>query len=129
MPQPPRISDAEWTVMKELWKHSPQTALEVTASLHAQTSWSPSTVKTLINRLVGKGALGSTKQGREYLYVPKVSESSCVRAESRSFLQRVFGGSMRPMLASLLEEESLSPEDIQELRRLLDRKEAEDRHA
>lgn len=129
MPQPPRISDAEWTVMKELWKHSPQTALEVTASLHAQTSWSPSTVKTLINRLVGKGALGATKQGREHSYAPKVSESSCVRAESRSFLQRVFGGSMRPMLASLLEEESLSPEDIQELRRLLDRKEAEDRHA
>ncbi len=128
MTQSPRISDAEWTVMKELWRRSPQTAQEVTAALHVQTSWSPSTVKTLINRLVGKGALGSTKQGREFLYSPKVSESSCARAESHSFLQRVFGGSMRPMLASFLEEESLSPEDIQELRRLLDHKEAEDRH-
>ena len=128
MPTSPRITDAEWLVMKELWRLSPQTAQDVAAALHERTAWNPNTVKTLINRLVTKGAVAFTKEGREHRYVPLVSENVCVRAESRSFLQRFFGGALRPMVASLLEEETLTPEDIQALRLLLDRKEKEDRH-
>jgi BlaI family penicillinase repressor len=116
----PRISDAEWQVMKVLWGKAPLTANEVVESLEPSTGWNPRTIKTLLNRLVKKGALGFREEGRRYLYLPLASEADCVRAERRSFLQRVYGGSLKPMLAQFLEEESLSAEELAELRRLLD---------
>lgn len=116
----PRISESEWVVMKELWRQHPQTAGELIQTLSGRSAWSPATIKTLLNRLVGKGALGFDKQGREYRYRPLVTEEACVRAESDSFLDRVFGGALAPMLASFLERESLSPEERARLKALLD---------
>lgn len=121
----PRISDAEWSVMKVLWEESPRTANEVVAALKASEAWHPKTVKTLLNRLVGKGALGFEREGRMYRYYPLVEEHLCVRAESESFLKRVYGGAVQPMLANILEREDLTPDDIAELRRILDEKEKE----
>ncbi|HIJ64625.1 MAG TPA: BlaI/MecI/CopY family transcriptional regulator [Candidatus Hydrogenedentes bacterium] len=117
----PRISEAEWQVMRVLWAEAPQTANDVVEALD-NTDWSPKTVKTLINRLVRKGALGFDKDGRVYHYYPLVQEKDCVRAESRSFLQRVFGGAVTPMVAAIIEDEDLTPEEIAELRRILDEK-------
>jgi BlaI family penicillinase repressor len=116
----PRISDAEWQVMKVLWAQSPLTANEVVEALEASTDWNPRTIKTLLNRLVKKKALGYREEGRRYLYFPRATEAACVREESRSFLQRVYGGSLKPMLAQYLENEPLSAEDLAELRRILD---------
>jgi BlaI family transcriptional regulator, penicillinase repressor len=121
----PQISDAEWLVMRVLWRRFPATAKDVCAALEGAVKWSPRTVRTLLNRLVNKGALGFTKQGREYHYTPKVSESECVRAESRSFMQRVFGGSMTPLLTHFLEEGPLSREEIEELMQILDERRGE----
>lgn len=118
----PRISDSEWLVMKQLWAQHPRTAQELAAVLDAETAWNISTVKTLLNRLVGKGAIGFTKQGREFRYHPLLSEADCRRTESHSFLQRVFGGSLRPMLATFLEDESISAEEMEALKGLLDQK-------
>ena len=115
----PRISESEWQVMRELWLCGRATANEVVDALAGSTTWKPKTIKTLINRLVKKGALGFEKQGRAYLYHPLVNEADCVRAESRSFLSRVYGGALLPMLAHFIEEENLSPEEIEELRRIL----------
>lgn len=123
MPQPPRISEAEWQVMRVLWEQSPQTANEVVDALTPQSGWNPRTIKTLLNRLVNKGALGYTKHGRQYRYMPKVAEEACVRAETRSLMQRVYGGATRPMLATFIDESDLSKDDIAALRRLLDEKE------
>jgi len=117
----PRISEAEWQVMRVLWAKAPQTANDIVETL-GETPWSPRTVKTLINRLVKKGALGFDKDGRLYHYYPRVAEADCVRAESRSFLKRVFGGAVTPMLATIIEDENLTPEEIAELRRILDEK-------
>ncbi len=115
----PKISEAEWQVMKILWAKSPLTANEVVDRLTVPTRWSDKTVKTLINRLTKKGALGFERQGRTYLYHPRVAEVDCARAEGRSFLKRVYGGAMLPMLAAFLEEQTLSPAEIEELRRIL----------
>ena len=123
MKTPPRISESEWRVMLELWRQSPQTSAEVIAALKDQKDWGAATVKTLLSRLVAKGALGFTRQGREYAYFPCVTKESCVQAESRSFLDRVFQGALTPMVATFIEKEQLSREDIQNLRRLLDAKE------
>ena len=117
----PRISEAEWQVMRVLWAKAPLTANDIVETL-GETPWSPSTVKTLINRLVKKGALGFDKDGRVYHYYPLVQEAECARAESRSFLRRVFGGAVTPMLAAIIEDEDLTPEQIAELRRILDEK-------
>ncbi len=118
----PRISESEWVVMKELWNKHPQTSGELIQALEGRTSWGPATIKTLLNRLVGKGALGFEKRGREYLYEPLVTEEVCVRAESASFLDRVFGGALAPMLAAFLEQENVSPQELDELRRVLEAK-------
>ena len=123
MQKTPKISDAEWQVMRVTWSKSPITANEVVEALSPSTTWKPKTIMTLINRLVKKGALGFEKNGRAYRYSPLVEESECVRSESRSFLERVYGGALQPMLANFLEDGELSREEIEELKRILDQKE------
>jgi BlaI family penicillinase repressor len=118
----PRISESEWQVMRVLWSNSPSTANKIVEALSKKTSWKPKTIKTLINRLVQKKAIDFEKKGREYLYFPVATEADCVKAESRNFLQRVYGGSLKPMLAAFIEEENLSAEDIKELKKILAKK-------
>lgn len=122
MAQLPRISDSEWLVMKVLWSSSPATTTDVVEALTPTIKWKLKTVLTLLNRLVKKGAVGYDKVGRAYHYYPLVSEKDCVRAENRSFLQRVYGGSIAPMLAHFVEDTKLSPSQIQELKDILERK-------
>ena len=119
MNQPPQISESEWALMKICWNRSPLTAQEIIDALPAREDWHPKTVKTLLNRLVKKRALGFQKNGRAYLYHPLVAEKDCVSAESESFLARVFGGSLQPMLAHFVEHRLLTPQEITELKKLL----------
>lgn len=123
MKKMPRITDAEWQVMRVLWGEAPLTAREVHARLAADTGWSSLTVKTLINRLHEKGALRRAKVGRAFAFSPALAEADCLRAENRSFLQRVYGGAVQSMLTTLLAEEELSADEIAELRAMLDAKE------
>ncbi len=118
----PKISESEWLVMRVLWSRSPQAANEVFAQLDGKTKWKPKTVKTLIDRLVKKGALKFEKDGRRYRYYPMVSKAECVATERRSFVRRVYGGTTKPMLAAFLEDAELSAEDISELKRILEQK-------
>jgi len=119
----PKISEAEWQVMKLLWKQSPLTANDIVETLSKETSWKRETIRTLINRLVGKKALDFKKKGRQYLYFPLVDESECIMEETRSFLDRVHGGSIEPMLAAFVKSEKLSPEEIARLKQILDGRE------
>ena len=120
----PNISEAEWNVMKIVWQASePLTAAVIIERLRGSKSWNPKTVRTLISRLVQKQALGCNKDSKEYLYFPLVGEDECIQAESRSFLNRIFGGSLKPMMVHFLENEKLSPEEIQEIKALLREKE------
>lgn len=120
MNKPPRISETEWKIMKIAWTSSPLSAQEIIERLSSGgDKWHPKTVKTLLNRLVRKRALGFRRDGRSYLYRPLVEEADSVAAESESFLDRVFGGSLHPMLAHFVESGKLSPAEISELKRLL----------
>lgn len=100
--------------------HSPATANEVMERLRGDKEWKPATVKSLINRLLKKKALGFHKEGKTYVYSPLVSEEECVKAESKSFLQRLYGGSLKPMFVQFLQDEKLTEEEIKELKSLLD---------
>ncbi len=124
MKRTPRISEAEWEVMKILWKASPRTANDIVKELTARTAWKRETIRTLINRLVGKKVLKFEKKGRQYHYSPRVSEAECIRAETESFVRRFGPGSIEPMLAAFVEEKELSAEKIARLRQLLDEKAA-----
>jgi BlaI family penicillinase repressor len=120
----PKISEAEWQVMKTLWKKSPLTANDIVESLSEETPWKRETIRTLVNRLVKKKALDFKKQSRQYLYFPLINESECIMEETKSFLDRVHGGSIEPMLAAFVESEKLSPEKIARLKQILDSKAA-----
>ena len=118
----PRISDTEWELMRIVWAHHPITAADIIARLVASDpSWHPKTARTLLARLVEKQALGYEPRGRAYVYEPRVTEDECVAAASGSFVERVFGGSLKPMLAHFIEQRRLTREDLDELRALLDK--------
>ncbi|MHC4498923.1 MAG: BlaI/MecI/CopY family transcriptional regulator [Planctomycetota bacterium] len=123
MKEIPKISQSEWQVMRSLWGKSPLTANEIVEALSATTSWNPRTIRTLINRLVKKKALCYEKKGREFHYCALVEESECIRVESQSFLRRVYSGAMKPIFSAFMENEDLSPEDVEDLKRILDKKE------
>jgi BlaI family penicillinase repressor len=116
----PRITEAEWEVMKVFWSKSPATANNVIDVLGDNTEWKPATIKSLISRLVKKNALGFSQEGKTYLYLPLVSEEECLKAESRSFLQRLYGGALKPMLVNFLKQERLSADEVVELKKILD---------
>lgn len=116
----PSISDAEWIIMQAVWQRGQATSAEVIADVAEAQGWKPPTVLTLISRLVKKGALDFTRHGREYLYRPLVAETDCVHEASRSFVDRVFGGRLAPMLSCFVQREKLSRAEIEELKRILD---------
>jgi len=118
----PKISESEWLVMQVLWSRGRLTANEVVEELAGKTKWKPKTVKTLINRLVKKGAVKFDREGRQYRYHPAVGEAECVRMERRSFVRRVYGGTTKPMLAAFLEDAELSAEDVKEFKKILEQK-------
>ena len=115
-----QISDAESVVMDVLWKRSPLSAEDVVASLSSRQDWQEATVKTLLNRLLKKGAIDAEKDGRRYLYAPVLQREAWVQGESESLLDRVFGGRVAPLVAHFSEQRKLSRKDIAELRKLLD---------
>lgn len=117
----PRISDTEWEIMRIVWAKSPLTASEIIDQLAAAGSgWHPKTVRTLLARLVRKQALGYECRGRTFVYSPLVSAEDCVATASESFLDRVFAGSLRPMLAHFVERQKLTRADLAELEKMLD---------
>jgi BlaI family penicillinase repressor len=109
--------------MDVLWQKSPQVVREIVEQLAIRKHWHPSTSRTLLRRLVQKGAVKVHQGRRPFLYEPLVSRAECARLESKSLLQRVFGGKPVDMLVQLVEDTPLTPEDIERLKRLLSRKE------
>jgi BlaI family transcriptional regulator, penicillinase repressor len=106
--------------MQVVWSEGPCSAGEIIQTLSRRdSSRHPRTVKTFLNRLVGKKAIAFTKEGRGYLYRPLVQEAECIDAAAESFLTRIFGGSLKPMLAHFVEHKKLSANEIRELKQLL----------
>ena len=116
------ISESEWAVMKIIWNESPRTLQDVLSGLK-HTDWSTTTIQTYLARLVKKGALTTLRQGKGYLYYPAVSEDDCQLAESRTFLNRVYNGSLSQMVKGFVKSGSLSADELSELKKLIDEQE------
>lgn len=114
------ISEAESVVMEVLWRRSPATAEEVIAALAGQQDWQEATVKTLLGRLLKKGALRAEKDGRRYLYAPVLKREQWLSQESEGLLDRLFGGRVAPLVAHFGKHRKLSKQDIAELKRLIE---------
>lgn len=104
--------------MEALWEASPQTASELTKTLRPTMNWAENTVRTLLTRLIEKGAVktGENPSGTR-TYLPAVKREACVRAESESFMQRIFGGAAKPLLVHFAQHSKLSPEEVRELKK------------
>ena len=119
------ISESEWQVMKIIWSDPPRTLPEILDRL-GDTSWSKTTIQTYLARLVKKGALSTKRQGKGYLYYPAVSEADCQLAESRTFLKRVYDGSLSKMVMGFVKSGNLSDRELKELKELIERQEESD---
>ena len=118
--KPIAISEAESQVMDVLWRAgAPMYADDVIAALVSGQSWQEATVKTLLNRLLKKGALSATKDGRRYLYQAVLKRDQWVSSESVGMLERLFGGRVAPLVAHFGKHRKLSSEDIAELKKLI----------
>lgn len=115
----PQISEAEYEVMKIVWKHAPISTNEITERLLQTTSWSPKTIQTLIKRLVNKNILAYEKQSRVFVYTPLVDKDDYIGQESSSFLNRFFDGDISAMVSAYMDQNKLSQQDINTLRSLL----------
>lgn len=117
------ISDAEAKVMEALWAQSPQTADELFAHISGEQDWQLSTLKTLLNRLLNKGAIAADKDGRRFLYRPLLQRNQYVAEQSQSLLDRLFSGKLAPLVAQFSASGKLSAADVAELRSLIDKME------
>jgi BlaI family penicillinase repressor len=119
MHETPKISNAEWEVIKIIWFNPEISSLNIINALKDNFQWKPCTVKSLISRLLNKNIIGFNKSGNKYYYFPLVSEDECIKSESESFINRVFNGSIKAMLSTFVESNEISKKDINELKEIL----------
>jgi BlaI family penicillinase repressor len=119
------ISDAEVVVMQQLWAESPLSAQEVIERLRRHGTVHPKTIKTLINRLLNKGALRYKEESRKYLYIPVVKKTDFYRIKTESFLNKFFDGELSPLVSFFSSQKKLSEKQIEELKQLVDKLEAD----
>ena len=115
------LSDAEWKLMNPLWDRAPRTMMELTALVREDTGWSKSTVITMLSRLETKGAVRHEEGLRAKQYYPLIRREDAAKAETESFLSRVYGGSLGLMMSAMVDSHALTEEDIAQLSAILDK--------
>ena len=115
------LSDNEWKLMGRLWERSPRTITELTADLREETGWSKNTIITMLSRLEAKGAVRHEEGGRAKAYSPAVDRETAARAETESFLGKVYGGSLGLLVSAMVESRALTEEDLAELSAILEK--------
>ncbi len=113
------ISEAEALVMEVLWDNAPRSAEEILGVVGPANDWQEGTVKSLLNRLLKKGAVSTQRDGRRYLYAPLISREQYVTSESKSLIDRLFAGRVAPLVAHFNAHQKLGNKDIAELKRLI----------
>lgn len=124
MERMPQISQAEYEVMKVIWKYAPISTTQVVEKL-AGSKWSPKTIQTMLLRLTKKGALSNEKEGRAFVYTPLVAEKEYQLQASRSFLDRLYDGALGSMVLNFIEQDLLTEEEIENLKNILEGKASE----
>ena len=124
MPRNIGLTEAEWTLMEQLWGAPGQTGRALTDALHAKTSWARSTTLTLLRRLTEKGAVRAEEQDGVHAYFPALSREDAAVSQTRDLLSRVYHGSLSLLISAMTRKEALSKAEIDELHAILDEMEA-----
>ena len=114
------LSDGEWKLMNKLWEKEPRTITQLTTALQEETGWSKHTVITMLSRLEAKGAVYHDETTQAKRYYPKLEREDAARSETRSFLDKVYGGRLGLMMSAMVDSRALSQEDIDELTAILE---------
>mgnify|MGYP001110827398 CR=1 FL=1 len=117
--KPISLSDNEWKLMEHLWDNSPRTIMQLTRALAEQTGWAKATIITMLSRLEAKGAVRWQSGGRARQYYPTISREAASAAETRSFLDKVYHGSVGLLVNAMANENALSADEIDELYAIL----------
>lgn len=120
----PRVTDAEWEVMRVVWANKHVTSKEVITILESKMSWKQATIKTLLGRLVEKGALATEKEGKKFIYTTNIEEQNTVRDYTNDIFNRVCNKNVGHVIGNLIEDHILSLDDIHHLEELLEKKKA-----
>ena len=121
------LSEAEWHIMESLWEESPKVGSRIVADMGGRTGWSRSTTLTMLKRMSEKVLIACEDNGLMKAYVPLVERETAVKKETESFLKRVYHGSISMLVSGFVEKQRISPQELAELREILDRAE-EERH-
>lgn len=121
------LSEAEWNIMESLWEASPKVGSQIVADMGGRIGWSRSTTLTMLKRMTEKGLISCRDNGQMKAYAALIEREDAVKKETESFLQRVYHGSISMLVSGFVERKRLSPEELSELRQILDRAE-EERH-
>ena len=117
-----KISEAESKVLEAFWRApGPWSADDVVAAMDNDRDWSAGTIRTFLTRLVKKGALAATPDGRRYLYTPLIPREDYVHEQSRNLIEKLFGGRIAPFITHFSERQALSRDEVEELKRLIQR--------
>jgi BlaI family penicillinase repressor len=122
-----RLTESEWQIMNALWQRHPATARDLNDGLPEKVNWAHTTIKTLLSRLVAKGAVSESKRGNASVYEPIVTRDEARRSSLRTFLNQAFDGAVEPLLSFLAKEKSLTPKQRQQLARVLAEEDARKR--
>ncbi len=114
-----KLSDTEWTVMNEVWRRSPVSARDVLEAVEGETEWAYTTVKTILSRLVDKGALHVRKRANTSLFQPRISREKARRSAVKSLLEKAFDGTFGSLVQHMMTEERLSARDRKKLAAML----------
>lgn len=113
------ISNAELVILKALWQRAPMYSAEVVAAVQQHEKWHEKTIKTLLNRLVKKGAVSFEQEGRVYRYHPELSQAEFQAQASQSFVQQVFSGQVSAVVAGFANQQALSQSDVNSLKAII----------
>ena len=116
-----KVSDSELELLRRLWEESPLGATELAERAAPNRGWSLTTVKTLLSRLVAKGAVAADRDGRRYLYRPLLEKDALARRQAGGLVDRLFGGRVSPLVAQLAEQRDIDADDLDELEALIRR--------
>jgi BlaI family penicillinase repressor len=114
-----KLSEAEWQLMNALWKRYPATARDIIEFMPGETKWAYTTVKTMLTRLVKKGAISESKRGSISVYEPLVTQKTARKNAIKNLFDKVLGGAVEPIMHYLIEEKNLSYKERQQLIRML----------
>lgn len=117
--KPVELTEAEWTIIKAVWDAEPCTAPDIQKRLLAATAWTYSTVRTLMDRMVGKGLLDADKSRSQTIYRSTVTREEAQRGELLYALKHAFDGALSPMVQRLIETRDLSPRELDEIEAML----------